>query len=384
MAVRTEVHVTRSFSRNMEMRSWSLNPEAPGYFPARSTLVSAPNCPIFPPTNPPIFLHYPALTSLHSHAFSAPPFSHYPLYPYPHQHAVQAHFLIPEKAAVPVTEPVSSLLEPFNTKKVLEAAQEPRVMVRTEKVGGVRRSYRDKYHWRNKRYGTEGFVRADSTQARKKKWRATPSSYSTGDNKHFGRNADQASFEYPREVQGWAADKNREKHPPILLKPDGNETTVMIRNIPNRYTREMLKDFLDQHCMRTNSEAESQNAGADEEPSFSAFNFLYLPIDFVTKSNKGYAFVNFTNPGAARKFFDAWHDKHWDCLKSNKIREIYCAKLQGMEQLVNQFERMEFPSEAFQPLSFNPARDGSKQSVKETIVGRCTGARCTKTSLSSR
>ena len=134
----------------------------------------------------------------------------------------------------------------------------------------------------------------------------------------------------------------------------------------------MLKDFIDQHCMLTNREAESQIAGAHEEPSLSAFDFLYLPIDFVyvanihipqsfiqllclplyisctfiplfrvlmgvilpsnygcsTKSNKGYAFVNFTNPGAARKFFDAWHDKHWDCFKSNKIREIYCAKLQ--------------------------------------------------------
>lgn len=43
---------------------------------------------------------------------------------------------------------------------------------------------------------------------------------------------------------------------------------------------------------------------------------------------------------------------------------------QGMEQLVKKFERMEFPSEDFQPLSFNPARDGSKQLVKVTVVGR--------------
>ncbi|XWS54973.1 hypothetical protein CRYUN_Cryun10bG0135400 [Craigia yunnanensis] len=371
----------------MEMRSWSsirsLDPDAPEFFPARNALVSAPNCPIFPSINPPNFLHYPALTYLHPHAFSAPPFSHYPSYPYPHQHAVQTHFLIPEKAAVLVTEPVSSLLEPFKTKMVLEEAQDLRVVAPKENVGGVRRRYRDN-HWRNKRYGRGGFIRADSTQACKKKWRAKPSSYSTGDNKHFGRNGDQTSFEYPREVQGWAANNNREKHPLIPLKSDGKETTVMIRNIPNRYTREMLKDFLDQHCMLTNREAESQITGSDEEPSLSAFDFLYLPIDFVTKSNKGYAFVNFTNPGAARKFFDASHDKHWECFKSNKIREIYCAKLQGMEQLVKHFERMEFPSEEFQPLSFNPARDGSKQSVKETIVGRCTGSRCTKPNLSSR
>ncbi|XP_022762119.1 protein terminal ear1 homolog [Durio zibethinus] len=267
---------------------------------------------------------------------------------------------------------------------VLEEAQEPRVVARKESVVGTRRRNRDKWG-RNKRYGNEGLVRFDhSTQARKKEWRAKPNSWSSGDNKHFSRNADQASFESPEKVQGRAAgNNNREKHPLIPLKDDGMETTVMIKNIPNRYTREMLKDFLDQHCMLMNKKAEFQNAGADEEPSLSAFDFLYLPIDFGTKSNKGYAFVNFTNPGAARKFFDAWHNKHWDCFQSNKIREIYCAKLQGMEQLVKHFERMEFPFEDFHPLAFSPARDGSKQLVKETIVGRCTGSNCTKPNLSS-
>ena len=174
---------------------------------------------------------------------STPLFSQYPSYPYPHQHAVQTHFLIPEKAAVLVTEPVSSLLEPFKTKMVLEEAQDPRVMVRKENVGGVRRRCRDN-HWKNKRNGREGFISADSTQASKKKWRAKPSSYSTGDNKHFDRNADQTSFEYPREVQGWAANNNREKHPLIPLKSDGKETTVMIRNIPNRYTYDLLVSFI--------------------------------------------------------------------------------------------------------------------------------------------
>ncbi|XWS67844.1 hypothetical protein CRYUN_Cryun04dG0039600 [Craigia yunnanensis] len=374
--------VTLSFPQNMEMRTWSLNPEAPEFFPSRNAIVSAPNCPIFPSTNPP-FLHYPTLSCLHPHAFSVPLFSHPSYAYYPNQHAVQAHFLTPEKvgaaASVLEIEPVSSLLESLKTKMVLEEAQEPRLLARRENMGGTRRRNKDKRYWTNKRYGKEGFVRADSTQACKKEWRANPSSYSTGDNKHFARNADQASFENPKKVQGRAGNNNGEKHPPIPLNDDGKETTVMIRNIPNRYTREMLKDLLDQYCMVTNREAESQNAGADEEPSFSAFDFLYLPIDFVTKSNKGYAFVNFTNPGAARKFFYIWHDKHWDCFQSNKIREIYCAKLQGVKQLVKHFERMEFPSEDFQPLSFNPARDGSKQMVKETIVGRCIGSKCTKT-----
>ena len=66
-----------------------------------------------------------------------------------------------------VAEPVSSLLEPFKTKMVLEEAYDPRVVARKENVGGVRRRYRDN-HWKNKRYGRERFISADSIQASKK------------------------------------------------------------------------------------------------------------------------------------------------------------------------------------------------------------------------
>ncbi|GMJ09749.1 hypothetical protein HRI_004644100 [Hibiscus trionum] len=339
------VTADRSFSQDMEFRCLSLNPEAPAFFPARYTLVSAPCFPIFtplnpldflhcPPLNPLDFLHCPPLPSLqYPHAFAAPPFSHYQLENEP-------HFSVREKAVTPV--------EPLKAKNGL---------------------YRSKHHLK------EGFFRADHSTgvARKKEWRVK---HSNGEKKkHFGENVDG----YPRKkVHDWAAIANnkREKRPLIPLKSDGKETTIMLKNIPIRYTREMLKDFLDKHCMLSNLEAKSQNGGAgDDEPSFSAFDFLYLPMDFVTKSNKGYAFVNFTNPVAARKLYNECHDTHWDCFKSNKILQIYCAKLQGVNQLVKHFERMGFPCEDFQPLCFHPARDGSKQSVEETVVGKVIGCR---------
>ncbi|TYG39667.1 hypothetical protein ES288_D12G033700v1 [Gossypium darwinii] len=362
--------VAQDFPHNIGMRNWSLNPEAPEFFPARKRLLSA-SSPVFSPSTP-IFLRY------YTHPLlSASTFSHLS-YTYPHPHALQPHFFIPEKAAsasMPMTETVTPLLEPFKTTMVVDEAPEPRTAARKENLGGTRPSVRDKPYWKSdKRYGKKGFVIVDrnSSQARKKQCRGKPSSYSSQDKKHFAKT-------YPKKARGRAGNKynKREKHPPIPLKPDGLETTVMIKNIPNRYTREMLEDVLDQHCMLTNKEAESQigSADEDEQPSLSAFDFLYLPIDFVTKSNKGYAFVNFTNPKAARKFSRAWHNKHWPCINSNKIREIHCAKLQGREELVKHFENMEFPSENFQPLSFNPARDGSKQAVKETIVGRCIGSK---------
>ncbi|KAK8665269.1 hypothetical protein V6N13_005440 [Hibiscus sabdariffa] len=345
----------------MQTNSRGLNPEAPEFFPARNVQISAANHPFFPPTNP-TFLHYQTLYScescLNTHGdFSAPPRFHYPLYPYfPYHH----HAAVP----CPVSAPEKLATSPP------QAAQEV----------ATRRRTKDKRCLRNtKRHGRERFVRAKL-----------------------------GSFEYTKKVEDRAGNKsNGEKHPLIPLRDDGKETTVMIKNIPNRYTREMLKDFLDQHCMNMNMNRNYSNNGgvADEEPSFSAFDFLYLPVDFMyvsnilhtllafdvmfhgneiampvffrhgcsTKLNKGYAFVNFTNPRAARRFFDACHGEHWDRFQSTKIREICCAKLQGIEQLVRHFERMGFPCLEFQPLSFNPARDGSKQLVKETLVGRLTG-----------
>merc|ERR1719310_2162480 len=56
-------------------------------------------------------------------------------------------------------------------------------------------------------------------------------------------------------------------------------TTVMLKNIPNRYGRDMLTDQL--------------NANYRNE-----YDFVYLPIDFNSKCNVGYAFINFRTPEA--------------------------------------------------------------------------------------
>ena len=50
-------------------------------------------------------------------------------------------------------------------------------------------------------------------------------------------------------------------------------TTVMIRNIPNRYSRETLVEVF--------------------QDFVGTFDFFYLPIDAVARANIGYAFINF-------------------------------------------------------------------------------------------
>jgi len=70
-----------------------------------------------------------------------------------------------------------------------------------------------------------------------------------------------------------------------------DRTTVMLRNLPNNYTREMLLTMLDDH-------------------GFSGlYDFVYLPCDFWRDANLGYAFVNLVDSPAvdrAWKMFDGF------------------------------------------------------------------------------
>ncbi|KAF3435775.1 hypothetical protein FNV43_RR22867 [Rhamnella rubrinervis] len=194
--------------------------------------------------------------------------------------------------------------------------------------------------------------------------------------KHCGRNVGitSSNYYYAQNVKAWSVAKNKSEILPV--KRDGNITTVMIRNIPSKYTRQMLMNFLDQHCMMENGKVAGQKTDAGDhqgrQNQLSAFDFLYLPMDFKSGMNKGYAFVNFTEPEAAWKFYNATNSQTWKHFKSTKIREIARARLQGKEELVGHFEKVTFPcgSEEVLPLCFSPARDGSEKSVKQSAVGR--------------
>ncbi|KAM5548689.1 hypothetical protein ABKV19_000215 [Rosa sericea] len=155
----------------------------------------------------------------------------------------------------------------------------------------------------------------------------------------------------------------------LPVRKDGDGTTVMIRNIPNKYSRDLLMTFLDKHCANENRKSD----GGEE--SESAFDFLYLPIDFWTEMNKGYAFVNFTKPKAVWKFYLAAHSQTWDSFQSNKIREIAYARIQGKKDLVQHFETMGFPceSEEVLPVCFSPPRNGSEKLVERRYVGKLEG-----------
>ncbi|KAI3419825.1 Phosphatidylinositol 4-phosphate 5-kinase [Psidium guajava] len=152
-------------------------------------------------------------------------------------------------------------------------------------------------------------------------------------------------------------------------------TTVMIRNIPNQFKRKDLLYILDKHC-------EEANAMADSAEDQSKYDFVYLPVDFKTKANKGYAFVNFTNPTGASGMYRAYHNFRWECLPiknlnfwSRKVCEISPAKIQGKVALACSFKNRAFPCREYQPLvATETPRNGRQKSGLLIVIGKCQGA----------
>lgn len=102
-------------------------------------------------------------------------------------------------------------------------------------------------------------------------------------------------------------------------KAPGQYTTVMLRNIPNKYTREMLIKQL--------------NVDFNGE-----YDFMYLPIDFKNKCNVGYGFINFRSSVVCDKFVRDFHGvdvrKCLPGLNSKKVVEVTPARVQGLTENV--------------------------------------------------
>jgi hypothetical protein len=100
-------------------------------------------------------------------------------------------------------------------------------------------------------------------------------------------------------------------------------TTLMIRNIPNKYSQKLLLRLIDQRFR-------------------DKYDFFYLPIDYKNKCNVGYAFINF-NSGAdyvdsITSFYSILNNKKWEKFNSEKICKISFARLQGQDALIDHFK----------------------------------------------
>jgi hypothetical protein len=107
------------------------------------------------------------------------------------------------------------------------------------------------------------------------------------------------------------------------VKPENDITTLMIRNIPNMYTRSMLMEELDSLDFRTD------------------YDFIYVPIDKSTQWNVGYAFVNFKTPEAAVRCMDVVTNYTFTRFEhgSGKVAQVSIAHIQGLERNLEYYSK---------------------------------------------
>jgi hypothetical protein len=104
------------------------------------------------------------------------------------------------------------------------------------------------------------------------------------------------------------------------LKLKDKRTTVMIRNIPNKYNIASILEEI-------NVEFKGK------------YDVFYLPIDYLNSCNLGFAFINFVDPMHIVMFFDVFTGKRWKRFNSEKICELTFAKFQGKKELIAHFEK---------------------------------------------
>ncbi|KAI5331460.1 PREDICTED: MEI2 [Prunus dulcis] len=111
-----------------------------------------------------------------------------------------------------------------------------------------------------------------------------------------------------------------------IISGDDTRTTLMIKNIPNKYTSKMLLAAIDENHKGT-------------------FDFLYLPIDFKNKCNVGYAFINMLSPSHIIPFYEAFNGKKWEKFNSEKVASLAYARIQGKAALVAHFQNSSLMNE---------------------------------------
>ena len=98
-----------------------------------------------------------------------------------------------------------------------------------------------------------------------------------------------------------------------IISGKDTRTTVMIRNIPIKYTDEILVEELEEFKGK--------------------YDCLYMPFDYEKKGNKGYAFINFVNPLHILYFHEKFYGKKWKLFESSKICELNNANFQGIYEI---------------------------------------------------
>merc|ERR1712176_1039429 len=107
---------------------------------------------------------------------------------------------------------------------------------------------------------------------------------------------------------------------PACQSPEESRTTLMLRNLPNNYTRAMLVELL-------------QREGFGQ-----AYNFLYLPIDFKSQDALGYAFIDMASPSLALRLWSVFDGfSTWTVPSRKECFVVWCEPNQGLQAHIEQY-----------------------------------------------
>ncbi|CAI9775245.1 unnamed protein product [Fraxinus pennsylvanica] len=158
-----------------------------------------------------------------------------------------------------------------------------------------------------------------------------------------------SSFDYPTEQtrsrrnEGSSSQTDNKKQFELdigrIAQGEDKRTTIMIKNIPNKYTSKMLLAAIDERHRGT-------------------YDFIYLPIDFKNKCNVGYAFINMNDPSLIIPFYETFNGKKWEKFNSEKVASLAYGRIQGKAALVAHFQNSSLMNEdkKCRPILFH--RDG--------------------------
>ncbi|KQJ94515.1 protein MEI2-like 5 isoform X1 [Brachypodium distachyon] len=131
-----------------------------------------------------------------------------------------------------------------------------------------------------------------------------------------------------------------------IISGKDTRTTLMIKNIPNKYTSNMLLAVID-------------------ETHEGTYDFFYLPIDFKNKCNVGYAFINMASPAYIVSFYQAFAGRKWEKFNSEKVVSLAYARIQGKVALINHFQNSSLLNEdkRCHPMLFDPKHTESGNQI---------------------
>ena len=100
-----------------------------------------------------------------------------------------------------------------------------------------------------------------------------------------------------------------------VLKNKDKRTTLIIRNIPNRYTISLLLQEINRNYYRK-------------------YDVVYLPQDYINNTNLGFGFINFLDHMYLIMFYEEFIGKKWNCFNSQKRCLLAYSKYQGKNELI--------------------------------------------------